>query len=99
MCAGLQYNIIIVVYYLVLPCMWLYPALSTTLTFIQLQARIQSQLLNKPGLFSNVPGGTEKPQASSKPTPLILDQEGRTVDNLGRTIQLSVRQPTLKVLT
>ncbi len=35
----------------------------------------------------------------AKPTPLILDKEGRTVDNLGRAIQLSVRQPTLKVST
>ena len=31
-----------------------------------------------------------------RPTPLILDSEGRTVDAAGRTIQLSQRQPTLK---
>ena len=31
-----------------------------------------------------------------RPTPLILDSEGRTVDAAGRAIQLSQRQPTLK---
>lgn len=31
-----------------------------------------------------------------RPTPLILDAEGRTVDAAGRAIQLSQRQPTLK---
>ena len=55
----------------------------------QLQARIQNQLMQQPGLLPVKPVG--------KPTPLILDKEGRTVDNLGRTVQLSMRQPTLKV--
>ena len=59
----------------------------------QLQARIQSQLMQQPGLLSG------NKASSVKPTPLILDNEGRTVDNLGRAIQLSVRQPTLKVHT
>ncbi len=47
--------------------------------------------MQQPGLLSG------NKASSVKPTPLILDKEGRTVDNLGRAIQLSVRQPTLKV--
>ncbi|XP_065884672.1 U4/U6 small nuclear ribonucleoprotein Prp3-like [Dysidea avara] len=57
----------------------------------ELQARIKNQLSAKPGLLASV--GQPMPM---KPTPLILDAEGRTVDAAGRTIQLSQRQPTLK---
>lgn len=59
----------------------------------ELQARIKNQLSTKPALLSTI--GTGQPLAT-KPTPLILDSEGRTVDAAGRTIQLSQRQPTLK---
>lgn len=34
----------------------------------------------------------------SKPTPLILDDQGRTVDVTGKEIQLIHRMPTLKVI-
>lgn len=59
----------------------------------ELQARIKNQLSTKPALLSTI--GTGQPLAT-KPSPLILDSEGRTVDAAGRTIQLSQRQPTLK---
>lgn len=58
----------------------------------QLQAQIKSKLSSGilgQGLFniSNVP---------DKPTPLILDDEGRTVDKAGKAIQLTHIAPTLK---
>lgn len=37
------------------------------------------------------------PADAAKPTPLILDSEGRTVDSTGKEIQLTLRAPTLKV--
>ncbi|XP_054287564.1 U4/U6 small nuclear ribonucleoprotein Prp3 isoform X2 [Macrosteles quadrilineatus] len=58
----------------------------------QLQAQIQSKLstgvLKVPGL--------NRPDVISKPTPLILDSEGRTVDVTGKEIQLTHVIPTLK---
>ncbi len=36
------------------------------------------------------------PQVQEKPKPLILDEEGRTVDKAGRTISIPVLAPTLK---
>lgn len=77
----------------------------------ELQARIQAQLVNNPtlslpGLPVGVPVGTPPPPAAaaakpvgeqSKPTPLILDAEGRTVDQSGKEVHLTQRIPTLKV--
>lgn len=41
---------------------------------------------------------TNKPLGEqSKPTPLILDAEGRTVDQSGKEVHLTQRIPTLKV--
>lgn len=44
-------------------------------------------------------GGTQTgilPQVQEKPKPLILDEEGRTVDKTGRTISIPTLAPTLK---
>ncbi|KAG8256009.1 U4/U6 small nuclear ribonucleoprotein Prp3 [Homalodisca vitripennis] len=58
----------------------------------QLQAQIQSKLstgvLKIPGL--------NRPEVINKPTPLILDSQGRTVDVTGKEIQLTHVIPTLK---
>lgn len=58
----------------------------------ELQARIQSKLLTiglaAPGSQLPVPAG---------PTPVILDEEGRTIDvKTGQAIQLQHHMPTLK---
>lgn len=70
--------------------------------FLQLQARINSSLLSKPGLLSSIgkvtTGKAAPPPMPSKPMPLILDEEGRTVDSSGRTVQLSVKHSTAQVL-
>ncbi|XP_068109333.1 U4/U6 small nuclear ribonucleoprotein Prp3 [Hyperolius riggenbachi] len=75
----------------------------------ELQARIQAQLALKPGLIgaANMVGlanlhamGIAPPKVElkdqSKPTPLILDDQGRTVDASGKEIELTHRMPTLK---
>ncbi|GAB6031986.1 hypothetical protein CHUAL_010364 [Chamberlinius hualienensis] len=75
----------------------------------ELQAQIQSRLSNKPSLFNTAFLATIQQQTSeiksqaaaatgllSKPTPLILNEEGRTVDSMGKEIQLTHRVPTLK---
>ncbi|XP_073495661.1 U4/U6 small nuclear ribonucleoprotein Prp3 [Phyllobates terribilis] len=75
----------------------------------ELQARIQAQLALKPGLIgaTNVVGlanlhamGIAPPKVElkdqTKPTPLILDDQGRTVDAMGKEIELTHRMPTLK---
>lgn len=77
----------------------------------ELQARIQAQLVSNPtltlpGLPVGVPvGAPPSPAAAakpvgeqSKPTPLILDAEGRTVDQSGKEVHLTQRIPTLKVI-
>jgi U4/U6 small nuclear ribonucleoprotein PRP3 len=38
-----------------------------------------------------------RPVVQDKPTPLILDDEGRTVDITGKEVQLTHVVPTLKV--
>ncbi|KAK1329082.1 hypothetical protein QTO34_011259 [Cnephaeus nilssonii] len=60
----------------------------------ELQARIQAQLALKPGLIGNANMVELKDQ--TKPTPLILDEQGRTVDATGKEIELTHRMPTLK---
>lgn len=57
----------------------------------QLQAQIKSTLSSGIlGLEANIPN------IPDKPTPLILDDEGRTVDKAGKAIQLTHIAPTLK---
>ncbi|NXK01031.1 PRPF3 protein, partial [Corythaixoides concolor] len=75
----------------------------------ELQARIQAQLAMKPGLIGNAnmvglanlhAMGIAPPKVElkdqTKPTPLILDEQGRTVDATGKEIELTHRMPTLK---
>ncbi|XP_065841750.1 U4/U6 small nuclear ribonucleoprotein Prp3-like [Oscarella lobularis] len=67
----------------------------------ELQAKIQSQLANRPSLLTNLGAAKLIKDADnlvdqSKPQPLILDAEGRTIDSSGKTVQLSQRLPTLK---
>lgn len=56
------------------------------------QAQIQSKLST--GMLSLPP---IRPLIQDKPTPLILDDEGRTVDITGKEVQLTHVVPTLKV--
>ena len=53
--------------------------------------------MSKPGLLSSI-GKVAAPPMPSKPMPLILDEEGRTVDSSGRTVQLSIKHSTAQVL-
>ncbi|XP_054567975.1 U4/U6 small nuclear ribonucleoprotein Prp3-like [Eptesicus fuscus] len=77
----------------------------------ELQARIQAQLALKPGLVgignANMGGlanlhamGSAPPKVElkdqTKPAPLILYEQGRTVDATGKDIELTHRMPTLK---
>uniref|UniRef100_A0A6I8PHK5 U4/U6 small nuclear ribonucleoprotein Prp3 n=1 Tax=Ornithorhynchus anatinus TaxID=9258 RepID=A0A6I8PHK5_ORNAN len=75
----------------------------------ELQARIQAQLALKPGLLGNAnmvglanlhAMGIAPPKVElkdqTKPTPLILDEQGRTVDASGKEVELTHRMPTLK---
>ncbi|TRZ16730.1 hypothetical protein HGM15179_010379 [Zosterops borbonicus] len=75
----------------------------------ELHARIQAQLALKPGLIGNasmvglanlhtmgiaLPKGELRDQTKARP--LILDEQGRTVDASGNEIKLTHRMPTLK---
>ncbi|RZF45074.1 hypothetical protein LSTR_LSTR002035 [Laodelphax striatellus] len=63
----------------------------------QLQAKIQSKLAS--GVLNNakeISSGIATPAPTDKPTPLILDSQGRTVDITGKEIQLTHIVPTLK---
>lgn len=62
-------------------------------TIFFLQAQIQSKLST--GVLGRMQA--TKPTVSDKPTPLILDSQGRTVDVTGKEIQLTHLVPTLKV--
>ncbi|KAM5222177.1 LOW QUALITY PROTEIN: U4/U6 small nuclear ribonucleoprotein Prp3-like [Ctenodactylus gundi] len=75
----------------------------------ELQARIQAQLALKLGLIGNAnmvglanlhAMGIAPPKVElkyqTKPTPPILDEQGRTVDATGKEIELTHRMPTLK---
>lgn len=57
----------------------------------QLQAQIKSKLSS--GILTNA---IQIPVLPNKPTPLILDEEGRTVDKSGKAVQLTHLVPTLK---
>lgn len=57
----------------------------------QLQAQIKNKLST--GILNNVVIQMPVP---TKPTPLILDEEGRTVDKTGKAVQLTHVAPTLK---
>ncbi|KAJ8971747.1 hypothetical protein NQ314_000563 [Rhamnusium bicolor] len=57
----------------------------------QLQAQIKSKLSS--GILGNV---IQIPLQPNKPTPLILDEDGRTVDKSGKAVQLTHVAPTLK---
>lgn len=57
----------------------------------QLHAQIKSQLSS--GILGNV---IQIPVSNNKPQPLILDEDGRTIDKSGKTIQLTHVVPTLK---
>ncbi|XP_075221644.1 pre-mRNA processing factor 3 isoform X2 [Lycorma delicatula] len=65
----------------------------------QLQAQIQSKLSS--GVLGSVTSRSSAPGVitaapTDKPTPLILDSQGRTVDITGKEIQLTHVVPTLK---
>lgn len=57
----------------------------------QLQAQIKSKLST--GILGNA---IQIALPTNKPTPLILDEDGRTVDKTGKAVQLSHVTPTLK---
>lgn len=57
----------------------------------QLQAQIKNRLST--GILPSV---IQIPVIPDKPTPLILDEEGRTVDKTGKAVQLTHIAPTLK---
>ncbi|XP_014248539.1 U4/U6 small nuclear ribonucleoprotein Prp3 [Cimex lectularius] len=57
-------------------------------------ALLQAQIKNK--LNSGVLGFDLTQMQNDKPTPLILDSEGRTIDSTGREVQLTHVVPTLK---
>nr|XP_023021766.1 U4/U6 small nuclear ribonucleoprotein Prp3 [Leptinotarsa decemlineata] len=57
----------------------------------QLQAQIKNKLST--GILGNV---IQIPLSQSKPAPLILDEDGRTIDKSGKTVQLTHVTPTLK---
>lgn len=61
----------------------------------ELQRQIQAKLS---GSLGNVltPGFITIPKPADKPRPLILDEEGRTVDTSGREINIQTLTPTLK---
>lgn len=63
-----------------------------------LQAQIRAKLSGIGSQAGSIGGGGTilPPQVQEKPKPLILDEEGRTVDTTGRTISLPTLAPTLK---
>lgn len=59
-------------------------------------ADLQAQIRAKLSGINTQAVGILPPQAQEKPKPLILDDEGRTVDKTGRTISIPTLAPTLK---
>lgn len=64
----------------------------------ELQRQIQAKLSGSLGSVLNPlnPAFTVVPKPTDKPRPLILDEEGRTVDTSGREINIQTLTPTLK---
>lgn len=60
----------------------------------ELKAQINARLAAKASILSQ--GIQQPPSGASKPAPLILNAEGRTVDSSGKEVQLVHRIPTLK---
>ncbi|XP_060523896.1 U4/U6 small nuclear ribonucleoprotein Prp3 [Cylas formicarius] len=58
---------------------------------VQLQAQIKTKLSS--GILGNA---IQIPIQPNKPQPLILDEEGRTIDKTGKAVQLTHVAPTLK---
>lgn len=59
-------------------------------------ADLQAQIRAKLSGINSQTVGILPPQTQEKPKPLILDDEGRTVDKTGRTISIPTLAPTLK---
>lgn len=59
-------------------------------------ADLQAQIRAKLSGINTQAVGILPPQVQEKPKPLILDEEGRTVDKTGRTISIPTLAPTLK---
>lgn len=62
--------------------------------FLNFQAQIQKKLAS--GIIKTVPSVPKTLNSAEKPTPLILDNEGRTIDITGKEVQLTQVIPTLK---
>lgn len=64
----------------------------------ELQRQIQAKLSGSLGSVLNPlnPAFAAMPKPADKPRPLILDEEGRTVDTSGREINIQTLTPTLK---
>lgn len=62
----------------------------------ELQRQIQAKLSGSLGSVLNNPAFIAVPKPADKPRPLILDEEGRTVDTSGREINIQTVTPTLK---
>lgn len=65
----------------------------------ELKAQINARLASKASILAQIAPQSQSGSVvpgSSKPAPLILDAEGRTVDSSGKEVQLVHRIPTLK---
>lgn len=60
----------------------------------ELSAQISARFSAQPSLIGSISSNSSS--NVSRPTPLILNSEGRTVDDTGKEIQLIPRMPTLK---
>jgi U4/U6 small nuclear ribonucleoprotein PRP3 len=69
------------------------PQLDPKARLAELQARLKARSAGLAVL--QVPDQTQQ-QSAGVPVPLILDDEGRTVDRSGNTVTLTQRMPTLK---
>ncbi|KRZ12904.1 U4/U6 small nuclear ribonucleoprotein Prp3 [Trichinella zimbabwensis] len=67
--------------------------MNASLLRVNRMAELRQSIASKLPALMNYQSVARQP---GKPTPLILDSEGRTVDTDGRAVQLIQRQPTLK---
>ena len=72
----------------------------------QLRAQIQARFSNSLGAIQSTDNNGNNDRTAHlthkgtvRPTPLILNAEGRTVDQTGKEVQLIQRMPTLKAKT